>query len=252
MLEEIKKTFAGRSELPLFFSEAGSRAYGAHNDRSDYDVRGIFLPSKEHYFDYKPHKDHIEVDDGTRDFSFFSLDKAFGLLANSNPSLLEWGRSPIVYFNELPDWEPFRDGILANIEFKALFHHYRSHAKSHYKLMEGGQKFNYKVVFYCIRGLISAAISARQVIPELGVHDLFDQFGRNNELVRVAERCLALKQVYQEKDEVTDEEKSPLMRLLSSSMEAVAGMEPASLGRKQTLVQILTDYSVRVKTMHYG
>lgn len=96
MREKIDNLFKGIEEIPLFFIESGSR------------LRGFHLQSKRQYFDFKRHRDIIEVMDGDFDFVSYDLDKMFGLLAQSNPNVFEWVRSNIVYFNQLPDWTTFQ------------------------------------------------------------------------------------------------------------------------------------------------
>jgi len=101
---EIEKLFQQRQDIPLFYIESGSRLWGMASPDSDYDVRGFHLPSKDQYFDYKKYRDLIEIMDGDFDFVSYDLDKMFGLLAKSNPTVLEWVRAHIVYFNAFPEW----------------------------------------------------------------------------------------------------------------------------------------------------
>jgi len=63
--------------------------------------------------------------------------------------------------------------LIENIDYKSLFYHYISLAKGNVNLMESGKKFTYKTAFYCIRGLLSAELSSRQIIPELLINHLF-------------------------------------------------------------------------------
>lgn len=251
MREQIEKVLLEKGGIPLFFSEAGSRAYGVHNDRSDYDVRGLFLPPRDHYFDFRSHPDHITQDDGTLDFSFFSLDKAFGLLANSNPSVLEWVRSSIIYMNELPDWEEFKEEVLKQIEFRALFHHHRSLAKSHFKLLESGRTYTYKALFYCIRGVISAELAGQSVMPAMMVDVLFDQFEGNRELIEMAGLFLERKKSYREKEELSAREAPGIMKFIEHALRDLESKEPASCHRKKELIKVLSAYSIRVKELHY-
>ncbi|MFW1808393.1 DNA polymerase beta superfamily protein [Acinetobacter ursingii] len=58
---EIEKLFQQRQDIPLFYIESGSRLWGMASPDSDYDVRGFHLPSKDQYFDYKKHRDLIEI-----------------------------------------------------------------------------------------------------------------------------------------------------------------------------------------------
>lgn len=64
MRQEIDNLFKDLDEKPLFYIESGSRLWGIASPYSDYDVRGFHLQSKQQYFDFKKHRDIIEVMDG--------------------------------------------------------------------------------------------------------------------------------------------------------------------------------------------
>lgn len=193
MKQQIENLFRNIEEKPLFYVESGSRLWGIASPDSDFDVRGFHLQSKKQYFDFKKHRNIIELIDGDFDFVSYDLDKMFGLLLKSNPTVLEWLRANIVYFNEFPDWANFQKEVIANLDFKTMFHHYLSLVKGHINLMETGKKFTYKVAFYGIRGLLSADLASRQVIPELLIDNLFGQFEQENEVLKIAKESLERK-----------------------------------------------------------
>jgi predicted nucleotidyltransferase len=113
----------------------------------DFDVRGFHLQSREKYFDFRRHRDIIEVMDGDFDLVSFDIDKMFGLLASSNPTVFEWIRAHICYVNILPDWKTLQNEIVDNYDFQALYYHYLSLAKVQLHDMEKGNKFTYKKGF---------------------------------------------------------------------------------------------------------
>ncbi len=251
MRAEIDHLFTTREEKPLFYIESGSRLWGIASPDSDFDVRGFHLQSKRQYFDFRKHRDLIEVMDGDFDFVSYDIDKMFGLLAKSNPTVLEWIRADIVYYNELPDWAVFQTDVAQNFDFKALFHHYLSLAKGQFALIETDQKFTYKKVFYCIRGLLSADLARQQIIPELLMDNLFNQFVTDSDVAIIAKQSLARKKQQLEKTEVLDTEKA---RILATIQEFIANLEtkaPESSHNKTKLERILTDYSYSIKTAFY-
>lgn len=82
----------------LFACESGSRAWGFASQDSDYDVRFIYVHRRDWYLSVEDRRDVIEVpiaDD--LDVSGWELRKALRLLRKSNPPLLEWLKSPVVY-----------------------------------------------------------------------------------------------------------------------------------------------------------
>jgi len=252
MRQEIDKLFKVIEEIPLFYIESGSRLWGIASPDSDYDVRGFHLQSKRQYFDFKKHRDIIEVMDGDFDFVSYDIDKMFGLLVKSNPTVFEWVRANIVYFNELPDWTTFQQDVITNFDFKALFHHYISLAKGNINLMETGKKFTYKTAFYCIRGLLSADLTNRQIIPELLIDDLFKQFNNDNEVLKIAKDSLERKKQHAEKEEVLESDKQKILTAIKDFTGQLEIKAPDSSNNRQRLESVLKDYSFNLKTSFYG
>ncbi|MET4084269.1 putative nucleotidyltransferase [Pedobacter sp. UYP30] len=251
MRQEIDNLFKDIDEIPLFYIESGSRLWGIASPDSDYDVRGFHLQSKKQYFDFKKHRDIIEVMDGDFDFVSYDIDKMFGLLLKSNPTVFEWIRANIIYFNELPDWTNFRQDVITNFDFKALFHHYISLAKGNINLMETGKKFTYKTAFYCIRGLLSADLATRQIIPELLIDDLFKQFDNDNDVLKIAKETLDRKKSQKEKEEVIESDKQKILNAIKEFTSQLAPKEPNSSNKRQKLESVLTDYSFNLKMKFY-
>lgn len=252
MRQEIENLFRDIEERPLFYIESGSRLWGIASPDSDFDVRGFHLQSKRQYFDFKKHRDIIEVMDGDFDFVSYDIDKMFGLLIKSNPTVFEWVRANIIYFNELPEWPTFQQGVIKNIDFKALFHHYISLAKGNINLMETGKKFTYKTAFYCIRGLLSADLATRQIIPELLIDDLFKQFDNDNEVLKIAKDSLERKKQQTEKEEVLESDKQKILTAIKDFTGQLEVKAPDSSNNRQKLESVLTDYSFNLKTSFYG
>ncbi len=248
---EIEKLFQQRQDIPLFYIESGSRLWGMASPDSDYDVRGFHLPSKDQYFDYKKHRDLIEIMDGDFDFVSYDLDKMFGLLAKSNPTVLEWVRAHIVYFNVFPEWQVFRDGLLERIDYSALYHHYLSLANGGMKVMQTADNFTYKKVFYSIRGLMSAELATQEQMPELLITDLFAQVDVNDSLRHWAEDYLEIKKQQQEKAQLPQAEQAAILQLLQSKIEQLAEKSMQKVDRRASLEAYLTDYSRYLKQHYY-
>ena len=82
----------------LYACESGSRAWDFASRDSDYDVRFLYVHQPDWYLSVEDHRDVIELpisDD--LDVSGWELRKALRLLRKSNPPLLEWLKSPLVY-----------------------------------------------------------------------------------------------------------------------------------------------------------
>ena len=251
MTKNIQSLFKTIEEIPLFYIESGSRLWGIASPDSDFDVRGFHLQSMEQYYDYKNHRNIIEIMDGDFDFVSYDIDKMFGLLSKSNPTVFEWIRAHILYFNILPNWDNLQNDIVSNFDFKSLFHHYISLAKGNINLMETNKKFTYKTAFYCIRGLLSAELATRKIIPELLIDDLFTQFDKDNEVLRIAKNSLERKKEKTEKEEVLESEKLSILTAIKNFTIQLADKEPKSSNTRDKLEMVLTNYSFEIKTNFY-
>jgi len=82
----------------VYACESGSRACGLESSDSDYDVRFLYLHPVEWYLQVHAGPSVIERPvEAVLDIAGWDLRKALQLLQKSNPPLLEWLQSPIVY-----------------------------------------------------------------------------------------------------------------------------------------------------------
>lgn len=96
-LTEVEHT---RNVKILFACESGSRAWGFASPDSDYDVRFIYIHPTDWYLsvNLEDKRDVIELPiDDVWDINGWELRKALKLFNKSNPPLLEWLQSPIIY-----------------------------------------------------------------------------------------------------------------------------------------------------------
>ena len=118
----------------LFACESGSRGWGFASPDSDYDVRFIYVNRLSWYLTVESGRDVIEQPiSGDLDVNGWDLRKTLQLLRQSNPTLLEWLRSPIVYREEAETVARLR--ALAEDGFSAVrgYHHYVSMAKKNFR-----------------------------------------------------------------------------------------------------------------------
>ena len=96
--EQLTNIEAAHNVRILYAVESGSRAWGFASRNSDYDVRFIYVHQPNWYLSIRDRRDVIEcpISDDL-DISGWDLRKALGLFSKSNPPLLEWLGSPIIY-----------------------------------------------------------------------------------------------------------------------------------------------------------
>jgi predicted nucleotidyltransferase len=96
--KELRRIEQAYDVRVLYACESGSRAWGFASQDSDYDVRFLYVHSRDWYLSIEDRRDVIEepISEGL-DISGWELRKTLRLLRKSNPPLLEWLKSPVVY-----------------------------------------------------------------------------------------------------------------------------------------------------------
>ncbi|WP_052807413.1 nucleotidyltransferase domain-containing protein [Risungbinella massiliensis] len=144
--------------IQIFYAvESGSRVWGFATEDSDYDVRFLFHRELKDYVGIGEFPATITGNhDGRLDGHGWDIRKMAGLLSKSNPSIMEWLFSPIVYIEKGVIIQELRR--LAREHFSArrlAYHHFsmvRSHFKSH---IQQQTKMNPKAYLHTLRSLFT-------------------------------------------------------------------------------------------------
>jgi predicted nucleotidyltransferase len=145
----------------LYAVESGSRGWGFASEDSDFDVRFIYVHEPEWYLGVAPEekRDVLELGIemtpvGELDINGWELRKALKLFRLSNPPLLEWLSSPLVYRETGPLASLLRDAAPSCTSPIRTWHHYRSlMEKSRARYWE--KKASIKAWFYLLRPLLA-------------------------------------------------------------------------------------------------
>ncbi len=140
----------------LYCVESGSRAWGFPSSDSDYDVRFIYIHRPEWYLSIEQRRDVIEkpiIDE--IDLSGWDIRKALLLLHKSNPPLLEWLSSPIVYRQKSKLADELKSLITTYYSSSACMHHYWHMAKGNFREYMQGSEVRIKKYFYILRPLLA-------------------------------------------------------------------------------------------------
>lgn len=160
----------------LYAVENGSRLTGLSHEDSDCDVRFVFrynrpifntlngrkMFSSESNPDIKDYKkDTIKVfsEDKMIDVDGWSIDKAIDSLKQSNPSIIEWLFSDIVYVNRDHNGHNFCDDGRKLVSLmhnsNSLYYHYLNMAEKNWSIfIEGKDKVLYKKYLYVLRPML--------------------------------------------------------------------------------------------------
>jgi len=159
--ERVRDTLARleseRNVRVLFACESGSRAWGFASRDSDYDVRFLYVHPRDWYLSIEDRSDIIAepvADD--LDLSGWELRKTLRLLRKSNPPLLEWLRSPVVYRYDPAFVAQF--GALATLFYspRRCFRHYLHMAVGNWRdYLRGRELVSLKKYLYVFRPLLA-------------------------------------------------------------------------------------------------
>ncbi|SDI47294.1 hypothetical protein SAMN05216189_1005152 [Pseudomonas delhiensis] len=156
VLEELKKLEQERDVSVLYACESGSRAWGFASPDSDYDVRFVYVHQPDWYLRVEEPRDVLErplTDE--LDLSGWELRKTLRLLRKSNPTLLEWLDSPLVYRSETEATDGLRQLAQAFYSPAAARAHYLSMARKNFRGYLQGDEVRYKKYLYVLRPLLA-------------------------------------------------------------------------------------------------
>ncbi len=140
----------------LYAVESGSRAWGFESTDSDWDIRYIYIHRLDWYLKIDEKKDsQEEILPNDIDLAGWELKKALRLFRKSNPPMLEWLRSPIVYLEKFSTASKLRE--LSNQFFnpKSCIHHYLHMAERNYQTYLLKEKVRTKKYFYVLRPMLA-------------------------------------------------------------------------------------------------
>ena len=140
----------------LYACESGSRAWGFESADSDYDVRFIYLRRTDWYLTIQNRRDVLEkpIDDEL-DVSGWDVPKALQLLRKSNPPLLEWLQSPIVYVQTSTFVDRVRNLMEEYYSPISCMYHYLHMAENNFRQYLKEEEVWTKKYFYVLRPVLA-------------------------------------------------------------------------------------------------
>lgn len=178
----------------LFAVESGSRAWGFPSADSDYDVRFVYARRPEWYLSVFQGRDVIEKPvSGLLDISGWDLKKSLQLLRKSNPALMEWLGSPIIY-RQMPVAKDYRCFAQEAFLPLAACHHYRSMMKQHIAKSVSKERVRLKVYLYSLRPLLAAFwVLKHNRQPPTRFSELVNEFLPSGEIRTIVDRLIEIK-----------------------------------------------------------
>jgi len=179
----------------LFACEPGSRAWGFPSADSDYDVRFIYVRPTEWYLrvDYEYCRDVVDrpIND-LLDINGWDLKKALKLMRKSNPALIEWLNSPIVYYKNKRFTEDFQKLMTAHYSPRSCFYHYSNMANGNFREFLQDDTVRIKKYFYVLRPLLAMQwIEQDRGIVPMEFAELVEELVHEPKLKLAIEKLLA-------------------------------------------------------------
>lgn len=219
--KRLQQIEAEERVIVLYACESGSRAWGFASQNSDYDVRFLYAHPRDWYLsiDLEHKRDVIERPvSADLDLSGWDLRKALPLLQKSNPPLLEWLRSPIIYREQNEIMEKFRELVTVCYSPRASMYHYLHMAQGNYRNYLKGDEVWLKKYFYVLRPLLAVKwIEAGLGPVPMEFEKLVDRLIENPELKLEIDKLLAAKRRGKELDRGPRNE--PISRFIELELE---------------------------------
>ena len=184
ILSALKEIEAEYQVSILFACESGSRAWGFASQDSDYDVRFVYAHPADWYLSIDQERDVNERQlPGDLDVSGWELRKALRLFRKSNPPMLEWLRSPIIYshnehfLEELRkiDWHPAAAKGDWGFSPHRCHRHYYSMARGNVRNYFESDEVPLKKYLYVLRPILACLWIEREMsAPPVAFQELID------------------------------------------------------------------------------
>lgn len=228
ILEKLHEIEEKEHVKVLHAVESGSRAWGFASPDSDYDVRFIYMRTKEDYLRLDDYRDVIEWQlDEVLDINGWDLKKTLVQFKKGNATLFEWANSPVVYYTT-DTWTQIYECAKAYFSVKTASCHYYGTARNTYQQYLQDELVKYKKYFYALRPLLAARyIEANHCPPPVLFDDLM-KMELPTELRSGIEQLLEKKKITQEKD-------------LNPKIPVIQNFIQSELDRQKALTDSMTD-----------
>ncbi len=195
--QRLRQIERNESVRILYACESGSQAWGFASTDSDYDVRFIYVRPRDWYLrvDLEQQRDVIELPiDDLLDINGWDLKKALKLFYKSNPALIEWLHSPIVYQADTSFLDALKALLPEYYSPRACFYHYSHMAKGNFREYLQGEQVRIKKYFYVLRPLLAMRwIAQGRGVAPIRFDELVSAMVTDTSLLRDIEQLLEAK-----------------------------------------------------------
>ncbi|HHV29504.1 MAG TPA: nucleotidyltransferase domain-containing protein [Clostridium sp.] len=156
ILEKLKNIEEENDINILYAVESGSRGWGFASKDSDYDVRFIYIHPTDWYLSIEDKKDFIELPiNDLLDINGWDITKALLQYKKSNPTLMEWLSSPIVYRESFSTAQKMRELLPSYFSPVPTIYHYLHIARNKFEEIMNTDQVKIKRFFYILRPILA-------------------------------------------------------------------------------------------------
>lgn len=156
IVENLQRIETQDNVVIFYACESGSRAWGFPSKDSDFDVRFLYVRPVDWYLSIVEKRDVIERPlTDQLDINGWDLKKALGLFRKSNPPLLEWLDSPIIYQEKFSVAAQMRELAKTYYSPSACVYHYLHMAQGNVREYLKGERVWVKKYFYVLRPILA-------------------------------------------------------------------------------------------------
>ncbi len=188
----------------LFAVESGSRLWGMSSKDSDYDVHLVFYYPIERYLSIQKPKDTSTWMSGNKilDINGFDIYKYTKLLLKSNPNMIDWTMSNIIYYGDKSKIAPLINFTKNDFNPFTLCNFYYSISENALKLIDKGNR-HYKKYLYVLRGLLNAKwLVEKKSLPPYYFEKVVNELSLDAKLRSATLDLLSKKREASEKSEI--------------------------------------------------
>ena len=203
ILDRLKELETEHNIKILYACESGSRAWGFASPNSDWDVRFMYVHTRDWYLSIDEQKDMLDfaIDANELDLTGWDLRKTLRLFKGSNASPFEWLQSPIVYLDPYNFKSRLWDLTEDYFKPRSVAFHYLGLAKSSSKKGLVGGLMDIKKYFYVLRPLLAAYwICTKKTAPPMEFSPLLEQIKSEEKLYAAIQALTERKIIAQEGD----------------------------------------------------
>lgn len=189
IIQTLRKIEIDYNVKILYACESGSRAWEFPSKDSDYDVRFIYVHRQEDYLTIDQmgvgkKRDVIELPiNDVLDVTGWELTKALKLFRKSNPPLMEWLHSGIVYYQAYSTIDQMKELSKTIFAPHSCLNHYLNMASNNFREFLQGDEVKIKKYFYVLRPVLAAKwIEQFNEFPPLEFSTLLEKLVPDGEL----------------------------------------------------------------------